>query len=308
MSPKPYTLKKVNYSHNLSMGLPYGLKDNKLVTIKEAQSGLECNCYCPACNKQLLAHKGPLVKNYFAHYGVTDCYRGIEASLQMLCKDIIEQERKMVLPALYFSYSWRSRLAPETEVAIDAVRLENRSGSPLYDIVIESKSRTILVDITVNQRTSRDRVQLLKSKNVFGVELHLPRIVEYLFQRKDFRLKDEGFRNEILYGTTNKFWVHNPLLTEVEDVLKSEYATQRTMYWFKWEHGTYNYVDDCPLKKRVWQGGHKEGQSYATVEDCNHCYFCLSKYDKASGAVSCIGHLKDTLNQLLWKAKLHRSC
>jgi hypothetical protein len=289
---------------NPEVGLPYGIKNNELVTIDEVKSGLDCDCFCPACNNKLIAHKGPLVKNSFAHYAVTDCKRGIEAGLQRLCKDLIAQEKRFVLPPLYFGYSWRSKIASETEIKVDSVRLENKSGSPVSDIIIESKGRTIVVEVTVNRRTPSERMQLLKSKNIIGVEIHLPRMIEYIFQRKDFRLTGEEVRNEILFQTTSKFWIHNPVLTGIEEVLKEQHAKVKTIGWFKMEHGDiFHYVDDCPLKKRVWQGGPKEGKTYASVEDCNHCYFCLSKFEKSSGLVYCIGHLKDTLHQLLWKAR-----
>lgn len=288
---------------NPAIILPYGLRDNELVTIDQVQSGLDCNCCCPACKNKLIAHKGPLVKNSFAHYTVADCNRGVEAALHRLCRDIIEQEKRFMLPALFFSYSWRSKIAPEKEIRVDAVKLENKTGSPVPDIVIESRGKEIVVEITVHQRASWERMQMFKNKNISGVEIHFPKMVEHLFQRKDFWLQDDSFRQELLFRATSKFWIHSPMLSGIEAFLKERYAEARTINWFKVEYGTYYYVDSCPLFKRTWLTGPKEGQKYATIEDCNHCYFCLSKYEKTTGLVYCVGHLKDTLHQLLRKAK-----
>lgn len=281
--------------------LPYGIKNKELVTIDEVGAGLDCDCYCPACNNRLIARKGPLVKNSFAHYTVPDCNRGIEAGLQILCKDIIATEKRFTLPALYFAYSWRSRIAPEKEIPVDDIMLENKPGSLVPDICIKNKKNIIIIEITVNQRTSWERMQYLKSKDSFGVEIHLPQMAEYLFQRKDFRLTDDHFRQELIYGTSLKSWIHNPRLSAMEAALKKEHAHKRNISWFKVEYGIYYYVDYCPLQKRKWLSGSKEGQYYATVEDCNHCYFCLSKFEneKSLGLVYCIGHLKNTLHQLL---------
>lgn len=287
-------------SINTVIALPYGIKNNELVTIDEVKAGLDCDCYCPACNNKLIAHKGPLVKNFFAHYSAPDCNRGVEAGIQRLCKDIIEQNKVFTVPALYFGYSWRSKIAPEKEIKVDAVRLEKRPGSFVSDIIIESKRKELMIDITVNQRTSWERMQLLKSKNSIGVEIHLHRMVEYLFQRKDFRLSHEEFKQELLLRTSSKFWIHHPKLSDIEAILKVDHAVARNINSFKVEYGTYHYVDDCPLLKRTFLAGPKEGRRYATVEDCNHCYFCLSKYEQSSDHVYCIGHLKDTLHQLLW--------
>lgn len=283
------------------IGLPYGIKNNELVTIDEVKSGLDCDCFCPACNNKLIAHKGPLVKSAFAHYGVTDCKRGVEAGIQRLCKDMIAQSKKFTLPALYFSYSWRSKIAPEEEIIVDEVTLEHRPGALVPGIILKSKEKIIHVEITVNQRVSREKMQQLKSRNIIGVEVHMPRQVEYLFQRKDYRLSNENFKDELLSRTTSKFWINNPRLSEIEEVLKETHAVVKPINWFKVEYGVYYYVDDCPLQKRTWQGGPKAGQSYASTEDCNHCYFCLSKYDKSSDMVFCIGHLEKTLPRLLWK-------
>ncbi|HJU45761.1 MAG TPA: hypothetical protein VJ647_03210, partial [Chitinophagaceae bacterium] len=198
---------------NPAIGLPYGIKNNELVTIEEVKSGLDCDCYCPACKNRLIARKGPLVKSSFAHYAVPDCNRGIEAGMQRLCKDIIAAEKRFTLPALYFAYSWRSRILPEKEIRVDAVRLEPRSGSLVSDILIESRGKTMIIEITVNQRSSWERMQLLKSKDSNAVEVHLPRMVEYLFQRKDFRLTDGDFRQELLFRASSKSWIHNSLLS-----------------------------------------------------------------------------------------------
>lgn len=53
--------------------IPYGLREGVLVHIAEAERGVKCNCVCPACNKPLVARKGPKRKHHFGHYPGTNC-------------------------------------------------------------------------------------------------------------------------------------------------------------------------------------------------------------------------------------------
>jgi competence CoiA-like predicted nuclease len=68
----------------LKIKLPYGLKDENLISIDEVESGLACDCFCPACKKQLIAKKGKVNVHHFAHYKVKDCNGGIETAITKL--------------------------------------------------------------------------------------------------------------------------------------------------------------------------------------------------------------------------------
>ena len=82
-------------------------KEGRLVTVHEVEErGLACNCICPACGSKLQAHKGNVKQPYFSHYRGDDCGCGLETAVHLLAKEIIEKEKKVLLPELIAEPDW----------------------------------------------------------------------------------------------------------------------------------------------------------------------------------------------------------
>lgn len=45
----------------------YAYKGDSIVNIEDVERGKECGCTCPACEKPLVAKKGPKKMHHFAH-------------------------------------------------------------------------------------------------------------------------------------------------------------------------------------------------------------------------------------------------
>jgi hypothetical protein len=287
----------------MEIPLPYGLYNGHLVTIDEVASGLDCHCLCPACNEKLIARKGFSMVHHFAHRANLDCNKGVEASLHILCIEMIAREKKISLPALLFGKSQQYEIFAETEIAVDSVKLQYIEDTLVPDIIIESRGHTLLLEITANQRVSPEKKQLLINHNMAGIEINITETLKDLIEINDYRLSSRAFRKELISNTTSKYWIHNPLLAKIETVLKKKHARLKTIGSFTTDGGNYFYVEDCPLENRVWQGGAKKGKAYASAEDCNQCDFCVARQGHPEG-VYCVGHFTvNEFQQLLQKLK-----
>jgi hypothetical protein len=86
-----------------SLRVPFGLKNGRMVSPADVDSGLACGCVCPGCESPLIARKGKRVW-HFAHNGLV-CANGAETALHLMAKQILADERKVELPAVEVSIS-----------------------------------------------------------------------------------------------------------------------------------------------------------------------------------------------------------
>jgi hypothetical protein len=297
----------------LEIKLLYGLKNSELVTIENVESGLACECICPACKEQLIARKGKIKAHHFAHYKSEDCLSGLETVLHKLSKELIANSKTFTTPTLYYPNT-NYILFEETEIPIDNVTLESKIGDFIPDIVIESKGKKLLIEIVVTNPVSFSKNQRIKSKNLPTIEISAKYILETLYAKKDFGLRDNLFRHELLNGTKYKRWLHNPKIRKIKKNLKDNYAEGKKVKSFKTKDSVfYNYVDECPLETKTWKSGKNKGKPYASIDyDCSKCNFSilidykqvphkrLTNYEYSiPQTVHCLGYLKSDFRALV---------
>lgn len=163
--------------------LPYGLKDNELLTIDEVESGLSCKCVCPGCKKQLIARKGELKAHHFAHYQSNDCKSGLETVLHKLSKEIIAESKTFTTPILYYPSTY-FEIFSETEISVDDVKLEKRVGEFIPDIIIETKGKKLLVEIIVSNPVSWKKLQRIRAENLPAIAIYAKYLIQGLLDRK----------------------------------------------------------------------------------------------------------------------------
>jgi competence CoiA-like predicted nuclease len=135
------------------LNMIFALNNNELVHVSEVPSGLECECFCPACNAKLVAKKGEKTIHHFAHYKSEECKYGYETSLHLAAKQMIAEARKFTIPAVYLNFpsSGKKRLliSEAKEIEISEASLEQREGNIIPDIVILSNNKKIFIEIYV---------------------------------------------------------------------------------------------------------------------------------------------------------------
>ena len=259
-----------------SIKQPYGLKEGKIVSIEQVESGLKCDCYCPACDGRLIARKGLEKQQHFAHYDSEDCGKGTETIIHKLAKEIISKSKTFKTPALKLRNS-DITIYEEAEIPIDNVKLEYRLDDIIPDIIIESKGKELLVEITVTHMLCFPKTRTIEEKGFATIEIFAKDLYTRLYNDGDLFLNDNAFQEEIISGTRYKHWIYNEKIGKVRGELKNNYAVRLERKTIKFDEYEYlNFIDNCPVNKRIWKGGYKKGKSYANIDvDCPFCEFCV---------------------------------
>ncbi len=196
--------------------LPYGLKNGKLIPIKKALQGLNCNCVCPECGSRLIARKGDNYIHHFAHYKESNCKGGLETALHLVAKDIIEKEKQLVLPPLKTSIGKKVIvLTKSCKVAFEQISVEVCIANIKPDLIAELKGKRILIEIAVTHFVDEVKREKIKELGFSAIEINLSKL-------KDGFTHDE-LRKQVIYSTENKSWIYNKREAElIEKYLQIE--------------------------------------------------------------------------------------
>lgn len=273
---------------------------------------MKCDCVCPACNKPLIAKKGEKNIHHFAHYKSIDCLGGLETALHKLSKELIEKCTHFTTPELYYPNT-KYLIYEEQKIPVDSVTLEKKIGGIIPDIVIYSGKKILLIEIVVNNEISWPKLRKIRELNLPVIEVSSKHMIKGLYLKQDFFLRDDSFTHELLNGTKYKTWVHNPKVSSIKNELKSNYAEQKEVKFFKSDElGYYYYVEECPLEKRSWNSGRNKGKPYASAEhDCKSCQACVGMDYKTKNfknrttsieypkSVYCLGYMNSEISGLI---------
>lgn len=284
-----------NHTYNLFYGLQYG----KLKHISEVENGLKCKCFCPACDKKLVARNGGQKRiHHFAHYESAECKYGVQTSIHIAAKQILERSGKIKVPSVsvfinteiektdyeFISHGEHHKISDERYIPIESVTLEKKLHKYIPDVVIFSKNKRLIVEIAVTHFVGRKKLEKIKESNVSAIEINLSNI------ENDFNLVD--LEPLIIDNIENKNWLYNHFGQEQSNIKRKEIYRQieaknkkewkereKLEIWYK----EYYYkpvvnrqvsddykvqqIENCPLQKREYNG-----QFYASVrKDCVKC-------------------------------------
>lgn len=166
-------------------------KTGKIVEVSEVESGLNCDCVCPNCGKDLVAAQGNKTEWYFRHHESTDCQSGPEKGIQALAKEIITANSRIKLPS------------------IGTIKYENAEAdkkAKIFDFLPEVTAITngekLYIDIIVDDK-KQNREKFYLNGNHKSIEIDL---TDYVYISKD------DFRKALLNTTGNKrviYWDEN---------------------------------------------------------------------------------------------------
>lgn len=83
----------------------------ELLSIKDVQRGLACNCVCAACGERLEAKKGEVNTHHFAHEHNNDCYYGAEIAVYRALYEKLNKKKQFYIPQAILNFN--SRKTPE---------------------------------------------------------------------------------------------------------------------------------------------------------------------------------------------------
>lgn len=141
---------------------PFGIRNDEIIVVSsltEEERGLKCNCVCPECNGKFEAKMGDIKIHHFAHTkDPCDETLAFIKGLFMFIKKMINNEKKLYVPALIISY----RIPPSSiSVTINNIKEYVKIGRRLgyYEYKINGS------DFNVNnielKKNSKNRIEAL---------------------------------------------------------------------------------------------------------------------------------------------------
>lgn len=171
--------------------LVYALRDGKLVSIRQVQSGLQPDCRCPACGSSLVAKKGAIRQHHFAHVSGDSCESAAETALHLLAKQAITAPgvRLFLPPHNIFA---RLRKGSQTQQISETVpgvggstiqvvegreevRFDGFTADALISVQAESgpSREELIVEIAVTNPCSKAKIRRIASVGIPAIEIDL---------------------------------------------------------------------------------------------------------------------------------------
>lgn len=145
----------------------------KILEITEVEGGLDCNCVCPNCDKDLVAAQGAKTEWYFRHYESTNCDAGPEKGIQALAKEILGSNSRIKLPSIGV-------------IKYENIEADKKPGFLSFspDFLVKTKGEYLYFKIKINNEQSyNDEEYNELGDNSIEIDL-----TDYVFtSKKDFR-------------------------------------------------------------------------------------------------------------------------
>lgn len=245
-----------------SIKLPYGLKNETLVHISDAQQGLACDCVCPACKQPLVARKGILKVHHFAHHRSVECAKAVETALHLASKQILMECREIAIPGVTIELTTRHwmLITGARTIPLEAVHEEHRTEDIVPDILAYSGGTPLMIEINVTHGVDEAKLAKIRRLGISAIEIDLfPPVICRTFSHDELL-------DAVVRQTYNKTWIHNVKADKFKRLLLRTGERKKTI-----RRGYALHVDDCPINARI-----RRGKSYANViDDCLGCVFSL---------------------------------
>lgn len=211
----------------ISHEIPFALKNGEIVEISAVESGLACGCICVSCHSPLIARKGSVRVHHFSHTSGVDCVHAGETAIHRMAKQILLEEKSILLPELYakaVGYSSigkryeKKQLIPrpegqriffktvEDEVWIDGIR---------PDIVGYVGASQYAIEIAVTHIVDLEKRQKIRDKGLYALEIK----VDYDALG---HVPTKAQLRHYLFNFARKEWLSNPDALPLNKQLKIE--------------------------------------------------------------------------------------
>ena len=201
-----------------ALGTAYALKGTALVHISSVSRGLGCGCVCPECRMKVVARKGQVRRQHFAHHRPTACNGGLETVLHRLAKELFVTLVSISLPEYHLRLARKIKngnvievqklVVPRDVVKIDAVNVESRLEPIIPDVVLNPGPEELLVEIAVTHVVGRNKLRALRRIGLPTIEIRL--------NTEDAWLTRAELQAKLSDDTKCKYWIFHPNQREPE--------------------------------------------------------------------------------------------
>ena len=181
--------------------LPCGIdKDGNIVYIKDALKGQDCGCFCPGCKQPLVAKKGDVREQHFAHKSKDfDCEHGFQSALHYMAKDIF-----MELEYLLFIKNGK-----QVQYKIDSVELECKINEIIPDIIVICDGKRFIVEIYVTHAVDEIKKQKIKDIRISAIEINLSKYPRDNLNKETLK--------QVLQSAENYSWIYDADVDLIKD-------------------------------------------------------------------------------------------
>jgi hypothetical protein len=273
----------------MTIQYPYGNQNGINLHISQVQSGLKCNCICPACKKIFVARKGPKRKHYFSHYDGINCKYGYETQLHIIAKKIIEKSKQILIPEVSFKLGREQiSLAGSQLITVDSVELEHRTNNLVPDLVLKAGKRVLFVEIYVTHAVGEEKRKKIIASHNSAIEINLSK------SNYHENLLEKDLFNEIVLDKRNKSWIYNSKSADILSEITKVKGTKITVDDYLGNKVTFGCK--IPMRRNP-----DKSIDYAYIEP--DCMFC--PYYREND-VSCAYANKDEIKRILSKYGINK--
>lgn len=264
----------------------YGMRDGKLLFIADVPRGVACRCICACCAQTLVAKKGSIRRHHFAHFEVTSCHGAAESVLHLLAKELMAELDVFVVPPYEFVKHRKPKfsklvkhqvlVAKGGRVRIDNVRVEKNEGDFVPDIIIESGSKSLIVEVAVTHKVARTKLRRLRRRNWPAIEIKLG--------PEDAFLSREQLKQKLQQDLPSKSWLFHPAQREAE---REFFAKFRKARWSSWTVGAISRASPASREERKVPFGPRDAGLPSGTECDKRTDEFLRKHDRYPSLEEC---------------------
>ena len=211
--------------------IPFGLKDDRMVSVDAVATGLACGCICPACFGRLVAKKGASRVHHFAHVASNAiCTYGAETAIHRMAKQLLLDARRIFAPGFAWQESvsdddgvefYESAIVCEAENhRFDSMFIEADFRGIRPDAIGWLDDRPLLIEIAVRHPVGQDKAERLSRLNVACVEVDLSKV-------DSSTITEEQLRRLVLDESKTKRWISHPRLGDARERVRSRLRIPR---------------------------------------------------------------------------------
>ena len=251
--------------------LVYGIaKDGRTVHVSAVKSGLACDCTCPDCKTRLEAKKGNELQHHFAHDSVAECKNAPETALHKMAKQIIQDSRKLWIPAVIANISTGNvTLAVAKEIEFVDCELEETHSLIKPDATIRiqqngtiPETRTLLVEIYVTHKCDHEKIEKIRHLGNSAIEIDLStvardigpellaeKVMQHAERKWLFNAKVENAQKQSIADEAKKSIIARQRQDEkVQRLLNSYKSPSKT------KTAQSKFYENCPLELKNFSG------------------------------------------------------
>lgn len=192
--------------------------------VDDVPNGLNCNCVCSHCGKELIARNNPNNKreHHFAHVSGKKCEGARMTTLHKLAQQILKDEKKVMLPAYNKQYVKKeAKLKTFEEIELEAVcKVENSTRRPDCIGYNDSRKQNVWVEIFCRHQIDAIKREEIIHNKQYCIEVNFSDLLN-----TDYT--EASVRERLLTNSEDREWICHPEWDEEELQKEAEAARQQ---------------------------------------------------------------------------------